>query len=191
MVFFLALEPWAPETSSAPCHVAAGGTGPIGHQGAGNSSLKPGDGQQTTLGCLSSLHCAILGPSHHNKMKISGLYGTEMGQMVFTHPLSAVLHSLLPGMPSNILSCLAWRRDSSIVWQVLGQTLALLLQWAVGEEGAARGQGHPALSLVPSGSFQAAPQANVVRPCEWTFIQVLHTGCMHKVNTWLLPSTAP
>lgn len=177
MVFFLASESWAPGTFSAPCHVAPGEMGPIGHQGAGNSSLKPEDGQQTTLGCLSPLHCVILGPSHLNKMKISGLQGTEMGQMVFTHSLSSVPNPLLPGMHSNILSRLAWRRDSSIVWQVLGQTLVLFLRWARWGRGC-KGTGAPSPQPGPFWEFPGCPSSQ----CGKAMLVNIYTSTSHRLH---------
>lgn len=148
------LEPCAARSQKgegSPLHLGA----PVGLQEAGSSSLKPGGGQQTTLGASPLCPVPYWGPPLCNKMEILGLQGTEMSQMVFTRPLASALHPLaqqysaVPGTKVGIFNCVTGP----------GSDVGLLLRWAVGKGGVQRGC--PALSSAPSGNFQAASQANV------------------------------
>lgn len=135
----------------SPLHLGA----PVGLQEAGSSSLKPGGGQQTTLGASPLCPVPQWGPPPCNKMEILGLQGTEMSQMVSTRPLASALHPLaqqysaVPGTKVGIFNCVTGP----------GSDVGLLLRWAVGKGGGQRGC--PALSSAPSGNFQATSQANV------------------------------
>lgn len=80
------------------------------------SSLRPGDGQRATLGCLSS-----------------GPQGTEVGQAVSARPILCPLASVTWKV---ILRAPGREAGAVVERQVLGQTLAWLPRCAQGREGA-------------------------------------------------------